>query len=170
MSAPYVALVLLTMAQWTGAQCALAINHLTPELNPSAQRCLARLFTGDFNFKGLTAPRFYKSFGVKGLRYLTETMKISRRSRVISSAFPINHNCPVPLVYSNQASRGSAFKKQAHGDITNHPCTEDHLDPSLLLRYGARSILRRHESLLTVSDRDPDEFNSRTYPYRIQAV
>jgi hypothetical protein len=24
------------------------INHLTPELNPSAQRCLARFFTGDF--------------------------------------------------------------------------------------------------------------------------
>jgi hypothetical protein len=26
------------------------INSLTPELNPSAQRCLPRLFTGDFNF------------------------------------------------------------------------------------------------------------------------
>jgi hypothetical protein len=24
------------------------INHLTPELNPSAQRCLPRFFTGDF--------------------------------------------------------------------------------------------------------------------------
>jgi hypothetical protein len=24
------------------------VNHLTPELNPSAQRCLKRLFTGDF--------------------------------------------------------------------------------------------------------------------------
>jgi hypothetical protein len=24
------------------------INPLTPELNPSAQRCLARFFTGDF--------------------------------------------------------------------------------------------------------------------------
>jgi hypothetical protein len=24
------------------------INPLTPELNPSAQRCLTRLFTGDF--------------------------------------------------------------------------------------------------------------------------
>jgi hypothetical protein len=23
------------------------INHLTPELNPSAQRCLTRFFTGD---------------------------------------------------------------------------------------------------------------------------
>jgi hypothetical protein len=71
-----------------------------------------------------------------------------------------------------ETSRGSAFKKQAHGDITNHLCTEDHLDPSLLLRFGARSILRRHESSLTLSDRDPDEFYSRTltYPYRIQAV
>jgi hypothetical protein len=25
-------------------------NHLTPELNPSAQRCLTRFFTGDFAF------------------------------------------------------------------------------------------------------------------------
>jgi hypothetical protein len=25
-------------------------NPLTPELNPSAQRCLPRFFTGDFNF------------------------------------------------------------------------------------------------------------------------
>jgi hypothetical protein len=24
------------------------INHLTPELNPSAQRCLTKYFTGDF--------------------------------------------------------------------------------------------------------------------------
>jgi hypothetical protein len=29
---------------------AVVINPLTPELNPSAQRCLARFFTGDFNF------------------------------------------------------------------------------------------------------------------------
>jgi hypothetical protein len=26
------------------------------------------IFTGDFNFKGLTARRHYKSFGVKGLK------------------------------------------------------------------------------------------------------
>jgi hypothetical protein len=26
------------------------INPLTPELNTSAQRCLPRLFTGNFNF------------------------------------------------------------------------------------------------------------------------
>jgi hypothetical protein len=26
------------------------INPLTPELNPSAQRCLPRFFIGDFNF------------------------------------------------------------------------------------------------------------------------
>jgi hypothetical protein len=25
------------------------VNPLTPELNPSAQRCLPRFFTGDFN-------------------------------------------------------------------------------------------------------------------------
>jgi hypothetical protein len=26
------------------------VNSLTPELNPSAQRCLPRIYTGDFNF------------------------------------------------------------------------------------------------------------------------
>jgi hypothetical protein len=26
------------------------VNPLTPELNPSSQRCLPRIFTGDFNF------------------------------------------------------------------------------------------------------------------------
>jgi hypothetical protein len=43
------------------------LNPLTPELNPSAQHCLPRFFTGDFNFKGFTARRLYKSFGFKGL-------------------------------------------------------------------------------------------------------
>jgi hypothetical protein len=28
----------------------ILINPLTPELNPSAKRCLPRFFTGDFNF------------------------------------------------------------------------------------------------------------------------
>jgi hypothetical protein len=27
------------------------------------------IYTGDFNFKGLTARRLYKSFGVKGLNF-----------------------------------------------------------------------------------------------------
>jgi hypothetical protein len=43
-------------------------NPLKPELNPSAQRCLARYFTGILIFKGVTARRFYKSFGTKGLK------------------------------------------------------------------------------------------------------
>jgi hypothetical protein len=43
------------------------INTLTPELNPSAQRCLSRIFTGILIFKGLTARRLCKSFGVKRL-------------------------------------------------------------------------------------------------------
>jgi hypothetical protein len=48
------------------------INPLAPELNPSAQRCLPRFFTGILIFKGLTARRLYKSFGVKGLMNWTE--------------------------------------------------------------------------------------------------
>jgi hypothetical protein len=43
------------------------LNPLTPELNASAQRCPPRFFLGILIFKGLTAPRLYKSFGVEGL-------------------------------------------------------------------------------------------------------
>jgi hypothetical protein len=32
------------------AQGPVILNPLTPELNLSAQRCLPRFFTGDFNF------------------------------------------------------------------------------------------------------------------------
>jgi hypothetical protein len=38
-------------------------NPLKPELNPSAQGCMPRFFTGILIFKGLTARRLYKSFG-----------------------------------------------------------------------------------------------------------
>jgi hypothetical protein len=45
------------------------INPLTPELNPSTQRSLPTFLLGIIIFKGLTARRLYKSFGVKGLIY-----------------------------------------------------------------------------------------------------
>jgi hypothetical protein len=40
---------------------------LTPELNPSAQRCQPRFLLGILIFKGLTGLHLYESFGVKGL-------------------------------------------------------------------------------------------------------
>jgi hypothetical protein len=43
-------------------------NPLTLELNPSAQSCLPKFLLGILIFKGLTARRLYKSFGVKGLK------------------------------------------------------------------------------------------------------
>jgi hypothetical protein len=46
---------------------AKAVNLLTPELNPFAQRCLPRFLLEILIFKGPTARRLYKSFGVKGL-------------------------------------------------------------------------------------------------------
>jgi hypothetical protein len=49
------------------------LNPLTPELNPSAQRCLPRFLLGILIFKGLTARRLYKSFGVKGLKKIEDT-------------------------------------------------------------------------------------------------
>jgi hypothetical protein len=45
----------------------LLFNPSTPELNPSAQRCLPIFYTGILIFKSLTARRVYESFGVKGL-------------------------------------------------------------------------------------------------------
>jgi hypothetical protein len=38
----------LPSAQLASLRVWPSINPLTPELNPSAQRCLARIFTGDF--------------------------------------------------------------------------------------------------------------------------
>jgi hypothetical protein len=52
------------MSFWDGRGL---LNPLTPELNPSAQRCLLSFFTVILIFEGLTARRLYKSFGVKGL-------------------------------------------------------------------------------------------------------
>jgi hypothetical protein len=43
------------------------VNPLTPELNPSAQRCLPRFLLGILIVKRLTARHLYKSFGVKDL-------------------------------------------------------------------------------------------------------
>jgi hypothetical protein len=54
-----------------------SINPLTPELNPSSQRCPPRFLLGILIFKGLIARRFYKSLGVKGLtmRYMKLPMR-----------------------------------------------------------------------------------------------
>jgi hypothetical protein len=56
---------------------------------------LTHISTGDFNFKGLTARRLYKSFGVKGLiieRYCTCTrfQKDSRISRQHQQKFDLH--------------------------------------------------------------------------------
>jgi hypothetical protein len=51
-------------------------NPLTPELNPSAQRCLPRFFNGILIFKGLAVRRLYKPFGVKGLICVTSNDKM----------------------------------------------------------------------------------------------
>jgi hypothetical protein len=40
--------------------CRSSVNPSTPELNPSAQRCLPRFFTGILIFKGFTVRRLYK--------------------------------------------------------------------------------------------------------------
>jgi hypothetical protein len=45
----------------------LRINPLTPELNPTTQRCLPDFLLGIVISKGLNARRLYKSLGFKGL-------------------------------------------------------------------------------------------------------
>jgi hypothetical protein len=57
------------------SSCVASLNPLTPELNPSAQRFLPRFLLGILIFKGLTARRLYKSFGVKGLYSLCFQVK-----------------------------------------------------------------------------------------------
>jgi hypothetical protein len=61
----------------------LKINPLTPELNPSAQRCLPIFLLWILIVKELTARRLYKSFGVKGLIYYVLS---KRRNRVAPNA------------------------------------------------------------------------------------
>jgi hypothetical protein len=43
------------------------VNPLTPELNPSTQRCLRQFLLGISVFEGLTVRRIYRSFGIEGL-------------------------------------------------------------------------------------------------------
>jgi hypothetical protein len=58
----------LYMDIYNRASIIAIFNLLTPELNPSGQSCLTRFFLlGILFFKGLTARRVYKSFGVKGI-------------------------------------------------------------------------------------------------------
>jgi hypothetical protein len=71
--------------------CPRVFNPLTPELSPSAQRCLPRFFLpGILILKGLTARRLCKSFDVKGLSHRlfphTGNCKASLRSCQISKA------------------------------------------------------------------------------------
>jgi hypothetical protein len=54
-------------ARTMGTEFYPEVTPLTPDSNPSAQRYRLRIFIGDFNFKGLTAQRLYKSFGSEGL-------------------------------------------------------------------------------------------------------
>jgi hypothetical protein len=60
----------------------LKINPLTPELNPSAQRCLPIFFLWILIVE-LTARRLYKLLGVKGLKYYVLS---KRRNRVAPNA------------------------------------------------------------------------------------
>jgi hypothetical protein len=52
-------------------------NPLTQELNPSAQRSTEIFLLGILIFKGLTARRLYKSFGVIGLRRVLAPLRVS---------------------------------------------------------------------------------------------
>jgi hypothetical protein len=43
--------VVVVVVVGNNAQSLQEVSLLTPELNPFAQRCLPRFYTGDFNFK-----------------------------------------------------------------------------------------------------------------------
>jgi hypothetical protein len=76
------------------------INPLKPELNPSAQRCLPRFLLGILIFKGLTARRLYKLFGVKGLIFLYTGNKLQWRRQGKVSDHSSN---PFPAPLSNHS-------------------------------------------------------------------
>jgi hypothetical protein len=69
------------------------VNPLTPELNLSAQHGLPRFLLGILIFKGLTAQRLYKSFGVKGLtfgsKWLHIIMCMSAASNIAALVLPV---------------------------------------------------------------------------------
>jgi hypothetical protein len=72
----------------------IRINPSTPELNPSAQRCLPRHLLEILIFKWLTA-RLYKLFGVKGLN-MTSMCILSSLSVMINACLP------QALIWSNE--------------------------------------------------------------------
>jgi hypothetical protein len=113
-------------------------------------------------------------------------MTILLRSRVISSAVPINHISPVPLAYSNHAfiKKSQGFrhlKSKPYGDTTNHPCTEDHLDslstatvrspqhpaaPWIFInhpRHGYRRILLKDFKLIPTGFRQCKSYRNRIW-------
>jgi hypothetical protein len=45
------------------------VAPLTTELNPSAQRCLPKFFTGDFNFSASPSQRSTKGVTINGVTY-----------------------------------------------------------------------------------------------------
>jgi hypothetical protein len=58
---------IVTLVHGCNGRRKVVFSPSTPELNSSAQRCLPRFLLGILIFKGPTARRLYKSFGVKGL-------------------------------------------------------------------------------------------------------
>jgi hypothetical protein len=68
-------------------------NPLTLELNPSAQRCLPRFLLLILIFKGLTAQRVYKSFGVKGLN----TFQVSSYQQLTLISYVFNTTLSNPI-------------------------------------------------------------------------
>jgi hypothetical protein len=85
----------------------LIFNPLTPELNPSVQRCLPRFLLGILIFKGLTVRRLYKSFGVKGLKHIS--VLLARPNTYIETC---GHNLvspcltapPIPLFFHSYSA------------------------------------------------------------------
>jgi hypothetical protein len=52
------------------------------------------IFIGDFNFKGLTARRLYKPFGVKGLMFFKEDKRIPVTATISELILLLNANRP----------------------------------------------------------------------------
>jgi hypothetical protein len=92
----------------------IVFNPLTPESNPSTQRCLPRFLLGILIFKGLTARRLYKSFGVKRLNQ--EPREVAQTVRFLSCSRGVGALCSNIDPDTDNSNRTFSWLSSSHPD------------------------------------------------------
>jgi hypothetical protein len=102
------------------------VSLLTPELNPSAQSCLPRFFTGYLIFKGLTARRLYESFGFKELMLRREIIHFIVGVMGKTLIHCVENMCQCARCVELEAYFGSVLVTRSH---QQHPENGDAVSP-----------------------------------------